>query len=162
MYRERKKNICSRQSTNLIQVQWSTDTSQSAVEARRRELLGARDRLSQKEETEDNSAAKQETLNIPQGTNPIPVLSKYFKTEPEEDDAVNQMKALVAKHQWSETTLLKYVFAALFTDADMRTDFYKKARILSFVCPLLFALPSHLSHLSHLIKHRISSVFFYF
>jgi len=45
---------------------------------------------------------------------------------------VHQMKALVVKHQWSETTLLKYVFAALFTDADMRKDFYKKAKILSY------------------------------
>lgn len=93
--------------------------------------------MSQKEE-EDSTATKQEALNIPQGTNPIPVLSKYFKTEPEEEDCVQQMKALVAKHQWSETTLLKYVFAALFTDADMRTDFYKKARILSFVCDYYF------------------------
>jgi len=113
------------------EIQWSTDTSQSAVEARRRELLGARDRLSQKEE-EDNGATKQETLNIPQGTNPIPVLNKYFMSEPDEEECVQQMKALVAKNQWSETTLLKYIFAALFTDADMRTDFYKKARILSY------------------------------
>jgi translation initiation factor 5 len=113
------------------EVQWSTDTSQSAVEARRRELLGARDRLSQKEE-EENGTAKQETLTIPTGTNPIPVLKAYFKTEPEEDECVKKMKNLVEKHQWSETTLLKYIFAALFTDADMRAEFYKKAQILSY------------------------------
>jgi len=113
------------------EVQWSTDTSQSAVEARRRELLGARDRLSQKEE-EDSNTAKQETLNIPAGTNPIPILKAYFKTEPEEEDCVQKMKSLVEKHQWSETTMLKYIFAALFSDADMKTDFYKKAHILSY------------------------------
>lgn len=112
------------------EVQWSTDTSQSAVEARRRELLGARDRLSQKEE--DTSAQKEEPVVIPTGSNPIPILSAYFKTMPEEEDCVNAMKALAVKHAWSETTLLKYIFAALFSDADMRTDFYKKAQILSY------------------------------
>lgn len=68
------------------------------------------------------------------GSNPIPILSAYFKTMPEEEDCVNVMKALAVKHAWSETTLLKYIFAALFSDADMRTDFYKKAQILSYVC----------------------------
>jgi hypothetical protein len=61
------------------------------------------------------------------------------------------MKALCNKHQWSETTLLKYIFAALFTDADMRTDFYKKVKILSYFSTtekemkiILYCLEKHL------------------
>jgi len=132
------------------EIQWSTDTSQTAVEARRRELLGARDRLSQKEE-EENIPSKTDTLNIPTGTNPIPIMKNYFKSEPEEEECVQQMKSLVTKHQWSETTLLKYIFAALFTDADMRTEFYKKAKILSYFTTtekemkiVLYCLEKHL------------------
>jgi len=132
------------------EIQWSTDTSQSAVEARRRELLGARDRLSQKEE-DDNGTPKQDGVVIPTGTNPIPILKTYFKSEPDEEDCVNQMKNLATKNQWSDTTLLKYIFASLFTDADMRTDFYKKSIILSYFSTtekemkiILYCLEKHL------------------
>jgi len=118
------------------EVQWSTDTSQAAVDARRRELLGARDRLSQKEGEESDKLEKQDsTLELQAGTNPIPVLMNYFKTDPG-DECVATLTNLATKQQWSETTLIKYIFASLFPDSDMRTDFYKKARYLSYVCSL--------------------------
>jgi len=117
-------------------VQWSTDTSQAAVEQRRRELLGARDRLSQKEEHESATAEKASAsdLTLAVGENPIPVLQQYFSKDPDEEDCLKQMKNLSTKHNWSETSLLKYIFASLFPDADMKTNFYKKAQILSYFC----------------------------
>jgi len=114
------------------EVQWSTDTSQAAVEARRRELLGARDRLSQKEEKGEEKQGQ--SLTLPSGTNPIPILSKYFESGPDPDDCVNELKNLSTKQQWSDTTLIKYIFASLFPGDDMTTNFYKKTDILALFC----------------------------
>jgi len=70
-------------------------------------------------------------IDLQPSANPIPVLMSYFKSEPG-DECVVQLQNLATKQQWSETALIKYIFASLFPDADMKTDFYKKARYLSY------------------------------
>lgn len=130
------------------EVEWSADTSPAAVEQRRRDLLGNRDRLSQKdgegEGDEEGAAPKTPGLwltsfsdnilafEIP-AENPIPALAAYFATDPKPEDCLNLVKATSAKLQWSETNMLKSIFAALFPGDQIRKDFYKKTDILSLV-----------------------------
>jgi len=99
--------------------------------------LGARDRLSQKdgeEEKEVKEEAPSSELVIPAGTNPIPILSAYFANNPDAEHCVEAIKDLCVKNQWSDTTLMKYIFAALFPGDDMKTNFYKKTDILALFC----------------------------
>jgi translation initiation factor 5 len=121
------------------EVEWSADTSAAAVEQRRRELLGNRDRLSQKEGEADGDGddeegkAKASGLEI-SSEKPIPALQAYFATNPDPEDCVNQVKALSNKLQLSDTNLIKTIFAALFPGDHIRKDFYKKTDTLSLFC----------------------------
>jgi len=125
---ESKKPVASEEED----VKWSVDTSPSAVEARRRELLGARDRLSQRENEQSDTKPK-EKIVIPAGENPIPILHEYFKSGPDLSTCAEEIKELGEKHKWTESTLIKYIFASLFFTADLKTNFYKKTDVLSLV-----------------------------
>jgi len=116
------------------EVEWSADTSAAAVEQRRRELLGNRDRLSQKDGEEgddEDGKVKASGLEIAVGADPIAALSAYFNSEPNPEDCLAGVKTAASKLQWSETNMYKYVFAALFNPETIRKDFYKKTDLLS-------------------------------
>jgi len=116
------------------EVEWSVDTSPAAVEQRRRELLGNRDRLSQKDgEADEEEKPKTEGFEL-DTQNPVPSLTKYFATYPDPEECVNQVKILSTKLQFSDTTLMKTIFASLFTHDTIRKDFYKKTEILALFC----------------------------
>jgi translation initiation factor 5 len=116
------------------EVEWSADTSAAAVEQRRRELLGNRDRLSQKDGEEgddEDGKVKAAGLDIASGADPVAALAAFFGTDPNPEDCLNSVKAVASKLQWSETNMYKFVFAALYSPETIRKDFYKKTDILS-------------------------------
>lgn len=125
------------------------DTSAAAVEARRRELLGTRDRLTQKEGEEEADAEASAngmstlggdflftlpgtaTLTFEPGKNPIPALQAYFATSPEAQICLQEVQNAAAKVRWSETQTMKAVVASLFDPAHIRVGFYKKCDTLA-------------------------------
>jgi len=111
---------------------WSVDTSPAAVEARRRELLGTRDRLTQAEGEEDETDGTTDTsgLSFEAGKNPIPVLQAYFASNPDPATCLQEVQGAAAKVHWSDSQTIKAVFASLF-DAKLRSGFYKKCDTLS-------------------------------
>jgi len=116
---------------------WSVDTSAAAVEARKRELLGTRDRLTQPEGAEAEEEAEGGTptaiegaLVFEPGKNPIPMLQKYFASNPEPQVCIQEVQEAAAKVRWSDTQTMKAIFASLF-DAHIRTEFYKKCDTLA-------------------------------
>jgi len=120
------------------EVEWSVDTSPAAVEQRRRDLLGNRDRLSQVpgQEDGDETEGKPDTtdgLDVP-ADKPIPALQAYFASDPKPEECVNQIKAVATKLSWSDTNLIKIIFQALFPVDSIRKDFYKRADYLSLFC----------------------------
>jgi len=111
---------------------WSVDTSAAAVEARRRELLGTRDRLTQLDGDDDENegaTATESSLVFEPGKNPIPVLQKYFATNPEPQVCLQEVQAAAARVHWTDTQTMKALFAALF-DGNLKTHFYKKCDTL--------------------------------
>jgi len=100
-------------------------------------LLGARDRLTQREDDEDGEegastkSTEKSRLEFQAGANPIPVLRQYFlESETEPLKMVQEVQEATSKMGWSETQTQKAIFAALF-DPDIKTNFYKKCDILA-------------------------------
>jgi len=111
-------------------VEWSVDTSPAAVEARRRELLGTRDRLTQRDDEEENSEASANpkdgvSLVFTPGQNPIPTLQKYLASNPDPQVCVQEVLEAATRVRWSDTQTMKVIFSAIM-DADLKVNFYKK------------------------------------
>jgi len=103
------------------------------VEARRRELLGTRDRLTQLDGDDDETAegaSAESALVFEPGKNPIPVLQKYFASNPDSQACLQEVQAAAARVHWSETQTMKAIFAALF-DGNIKNNFYKKCDTLA-------------------------------
>lgn len=103
-----KEKVIKKTVTNDIDC-WSLDTSDKAVQSR-----------------------KQQLINIEEKSNVFPPekFSLYIAKEPSEDDFVYEMNKLKMNQSWSETRLIKYLFAALF-DKDYKVNFYKKMNYVS-------------------------------
>jgi translation initiation factor 2 beta subunit (eIF-2beta)/eIF-5 len=94
---------------------WSLDTSQNAVASRKQQLMNIDD----KTELVSNAF-------------PIVNLLKYISSEPTEDDFVDELLKLRNTQGWSETVLIKYIFATLFSDGDIKYNFFKKVIYLEY------------------------------
>jgi len=122
--------------------------SKEAVEARRREILGANERLSAGSTTaapeeaeraqlagsDSSSAAADFVLEVKPGQNPLPALQELWKMNPTAEQIVSKVKALSSKLQWSESQVLRTIFGSLF-DKEIKHNFYPKAQILSLFVP---------------------------
>lgn len=85
---------------------WSLDTSESAVAARKQQLI-------------------KKELDIENTVYPIQNLISYVNQIPTIDDFINELTALKILKSWSETVLIKYIFSGLFMQ-DITKDFYRK------------------------------------
>lgn len=98
---------------------WSIDTSAEAVAMRKQKLLNG----------DDGGTDDCESKSI---AFPMENLVKYIKTCPEEDEFVDEMLKLMHSQAWSESVLIKYIFATLFSDGNIREDFHKKIVYLEY------------------------------
>lgn len=83
---------------------WSLDTSDKSVTLRKQQLISIEDK---------SNVFPPEKFSI------------YIAKEPSQDDFIQEMNKLKMNRSWSETRLIKYMFAALF-DKDYKLNFYKK------------------------------------
>jgi translation initiation factor 5 len=104
------------------EVEWFSDFSKAAVEQRRKELLGDRDRLS-------NKSSQMEGLVVKPGQDPLSVLREYWRKDESDEGIVKTVRTLQLNVKWSETQLIKSIFYSLF-DKNIRKGFYKKVQIL--------------------------------
>jgi hypothetical protein len=106
---------------------WCLSTTREAVEERRRVTLGLTDPSGDTEKTETAEV----NLTVAPGQNAVHVLSKFWETNPSQEEAYNKITALANGQAWSESTLLRsYLFPSLFA-SDIKKDFYKKAAYLN-------------------------------
>jgi len=101
--------------TNDVNVEeWSLDTSSNAVRLREQKLkLG------------DDTAIIDSYSDVYPHTNFAEYLRGKESGWPEPEIVVNKLKRLITTQGMSNTVLLKYTFAGLFS-VDIRTDFYRK------------------------------------
>jgi translation initiation factor 5 len=81
------------------------------------------------------SLRKQQLLNI-DGNNlvyPTENLLKYLQTGPSETEYTNELLKLMESQSWSATVLIKYVFATLFSDGNIKYNFNKKVIYLEYI-----------------------------
>ncbi len=90
---------------------WSLDTSESAVTARKQKLITRKD--------------------IENTVYPIKNLIKYIEQCPSREDFIKELSSLQILQNWSETVLIKYIFAGLFM-IDIKLDFYHKLTYLNY------------------------------
>eukprot|EP01125_Pyxidicula_operculata_P003413 TRINITY_DN1417_c0_g1_i1.p1 TRINITY_DN1417_c0_g1~~TRINITY_DN1417_c0_g1_i1.p1 ORF type:complete len:414 (-),score=143.34 TRINITY_DN1417_c0_g1_i1:109-1326(-) len=171
-----KKEVSKTASDDEDDEDWSIDTSKEAVEARRREILGANERLSAgstaaipEERTPElntnGNTAAEFVLEVAPGANPIPVLQKFWETDPTPEVIVSKVKQLQSVQGYNETVLLRTIFASLF-DKNIRQRFYKKAETLQLFVPsqkeqkmVLMCIeklaeiePSTVDHMAHILN----------
>lgn len=96
---------------------WSMDTSQSAVNARKQRLYCDVDT----DGTELGSEAY-----------PAENFVNYISTERDEKEFKTTLNLLKVSQGWSDNTLIKYIFMGLFSNGNIRNDFYKKIKYISY------------------------------
>ena len=89
---------------------WSLDTSESAVTARKQKLIMRKE--------------------IENTVYPIKNLIHYVEQSPSTDDFIKELSSLQILQHWSETVLIKYIFAGLFM-VDIKKNFYQKLSYLN-------------------------------
>lgn len=94
---------------------WTMDTSAEAVASRKQQLLNGC----------DGQESKSDMF-------PMENLLKYIQSCPEEDEFVEEMLKLMHSQAWSESVLIKYIFATLFSDGNIRENFNTKVVYLEY------------------------------
>ncbi len=95
---------------------WSLDTSSQAVSSRKQQLCNEND--------------KHEIHSI---AYPMENFVKYIQSEPSENEFVDELSQLKDSQMWSDTILIKYTFATLFSDGNIKHNFYQKAMYIEYI-----------------------------
>jgi len=162
---------------------WAVDTSESAIEHRRKQLsggmgdsvFGSDEQGDEKDDSnieEENGQNEHEpvVLSLSPGDDPLALMSKYWKSNPPKESVAGALQKLQAEQKWSDSQLFNLVFGSLF-DQNLEKNFEKKAdRMKLFVAKpkdqkqLLFCVeklcqmhPTLITHISAILQHFYTS-----
>jgi len=119
--------------------EWAVDTSQRAVEERKKHIssdLGNSIFGSATEETENEEKDKKSetepvpvVLSLASGQDPLSLMAKFWKSNPSKESVVESLQKFQSEQEWSETQLFNLVFGSLF-DQNLEKDFERKAEYM--------------------------------